>query len=130
MFATLAALVVVAHLGFAAFAAFGGALVLRWPRLAWVHLPCVAWAAYVELSGRLCPLTPLEQSLRQRAGLESYSGDFVAHYIFPLLYPEGLTREAQVALGIVVIALNAAAYTIAIRRRASGRRRGEKGVRP
>jgi hypothetical protein len=130
MFATLAALVVVAHLGFAVFAAFGGTLVLRWPRLAWVHLPCVAWAAYVELSGRLCPLTPLEQSLRQRAGLESYSGDFVAHYIFPVLYPDGLTRGAQVALGIVVIALNLAAYTVVIRRRAHRHRRTAGHVGP
>lgn len=117
MFALLAALVVVAHLVFVVFAALGGALVLRWVRLAWVHLPCVAWAVYVEFSGRICPLTPLEQSLRQRAGLESYSGDFVAHYIFPVLYPEGLTREAQIAIGIGVVALNIAAYAVVLRRR-------------
>jgi hypothetical protein len=121
MYAILAALVVVAHVAFVLFAALGGALALRWPRVAWVHLPCVAWAAYVELSGRICPLTPLEQSLRQRAGLESYSGDFVAHYVFPLLYPEGLTREAQVAIGIVVIALNIAVYFVVLRRRAKHR---------
>jgi hypothetical protein len=106
----LAALVVVAHLLFVVFATIGGVLAVRWPRIAWVHLPCAAWAAFVEFSGRICPLTPLENALRQRAGLDSYSGDFVANYIFPVLYPEGLTRDAQITIGSFVVLLNVTAY--------------------
>src|SRR5687767_13714751 len=98
MLVTLAVLVVVAHLAFVLFATLGGVLAARWPAIAWVHVPCAAWAAFVEFSGRICPLTPLENALRQRAGLEAYSGDFVATYIFPVLYPEGLTRDAQLAI--------------------------------
>jgi hypothetical protein len=117
LFAALAALVVAAHLGFVVFAACGGLAVLRLPRLAWLHLPAAAWAAYVELSGRICPLTPLEATLRARAGLEPYSGDFVARYVFPVLYPEGLTRDAQILAGTVVIAVNLVVYGVLIRRR-------------
>ena len=108
--AWLAAFVVALHLAFVVFVMLGGALVLRWPRVAWVHVPCVAWAVFVEWSGRICPLTPLENALRRRAGLDLYSGDFIAHYVFPVLYPEGLTRETQWAIGAGVIAVNAAAY--------------------
>ena len=109
-YAVLATLVVAAHLAFVVFATVGGALVLRWPRVALVHLPAAAWAIFVEFTGRLCPLTPLENALRRRAGLGEYSGDFVANYIFPVLYPDGLTREAQVAIGSVVLVLNVVAY--------------------
>jgi hypothetical protein len=108
--AVLATLIVVAHLLFVVFATVGGVLAVRWPRIAWVHLPCATWAAFVEFSGRICPLTPLENALRQRAGLDSYSGDFVANYIFPVLYPEGLTRDAQIAIGSFVVVLNVIAY--------------------
>jgi hypothetical protein len=114
--ATLATLVVVVHILFVAFATLGGLLALRWPAIAWVHVPCAAWAAFVEFSGRVCPLTPLENTLRRRAGLEDYSGDFVANYIFPVLYPEGLTRDAQTAIGAFVVALNVFAYGWVIRR--------------
>ena len=120
-FALLAALTVVVHVLFVLFAAAGGLLVVRWPRVAWVHLPAAAWAVFVELSGRICPLTPLENELRGRAGLQPYSGDFVASYVFPVLYPEGLTRDIQVWIGLGVLVVNAAAYAWVIRVR---RRRG------
>jgi len=105
-----AAAIVVVHLAFVLFAATGGILALRWPRVAFLHLPAVAWAAYVELAGRICPLTPLENRLRAGGGLDGYTGDFVAEYLFPILYQEGLTREAQMVLGVSLIAANAAIY--------------------
>jgi hypothetical protein len=106
----LADLVLVAHLAFVAFAVLGGLLVLRRPALAWVHLPCVAWAAFVELAGLVCPLTPLEVRLRMLGGATGYAGDFVGHYVTALLYPAGLTRGVQVALGALVLALNLVVY--------------------
>lgn len=115
--ATLAAAVVLVHLLFVAFAVGGGLLSIRWPRVAWVHLPAAAWAAFVELSGRVCPLTPLEQLLRQKAGLEPYAGDFVAAYLFPVLYPEGLTRNAQFASAGMVVVANVIAYFFVLRRK-------------
>jgi hypothetical protein len=113
----LADLLVVLHLAFVVFVVAGGLLVLRWPRLAWVHLPAAAWGAIVEVTGWICPLTPAENWLRQRAGLDVYTGDFVTRYILPALYPEGLTRESQLLMGGVVIALNAVVYALVIRRR-------------
>lgn len=118
----LADLVLVAHLAFVAFVVLGGLLALRRPALAWVHLPCVGWASFVELAGLVCPLTPLEVRLRMLGGGTGYAGDFVGHYVTALLYPAGLTRGVQVALGGFVVALNLVVYwrLIAARRRRSG----------
>lgn len=105
----LADVVVAAHLLFVAFVVFGGLFALRWPRVAWVHLPAAAWGAWVELAGRVCPLTPLEDRLRLAAG-ERGGGDFVERLLLPLLYPGWLTRELQLALGAAVVAVNVAVY--------------------
>lgn len=110
----LATAVVLAHLLFVAFVMAGGVLALRWRKVAYLHLAAVAWAIYVEWSGAICPLTPLENSLRAAAGLEAYAGDFVAEYVFPLLYPDGLTRRAQLVIGIVVLAVNSIVYAAVI----------------
>ena len=115
----LADLVVVAHIAFVLFVVIGGLLVVKWPRLAWIHVPAAAWGAAVELAGRVCPLTPLEQLLRGRAGAAAYEGDFIARYLLPVLYPEGLTREVQLALGTAVIVINGAFYVAAFRKRSA-----------
>lgn len=113
----LAAAIVAIHGAFVAFAAFGCLLALRWPLIGCLQIPAAGWAAYVEFSGKICPLTPIEQALRERAGLAAYSGDFVARYIFPMLYPEGLTREAQFAIGGLVVLVNAGMYGWLVYRR-------------
>lgn len=110
MYALLADLVVVVHFAFIAFAVGGGLLGLRWPRLAWLHLPAVAWAGLISLFAWTCPLTPLEDRLRVLAGEDSYSGDFVTRHVLPLIYPTELTREIQVLLGVGVVGLNLAVY--------------------
>ena len=115
----LATAVVVLHVAFVLFVVFGSIWVLRRPKAAYAHLAAVVWAVYVEWSGAICPLTPLENSLRATAGLQAYAGDFVANYIFPLLYPDGLTRTAQFVIGLVVLAVNVGAYTVLIRRRST-----------
>jgi hypothetical protein len=122
VYAVLAGAVVLLHLGFVVFAAGGGLLALRWPRAAWVHVPAASWAAFIEFSGGICPLTPLEGALRARAGLDHYEGDFVARYLFPMLYPEGLDRNVQVALGVAVVALNVGLYSFVYISRGSRRR--------
>ena len=112
----LADFVVLIHFLFVAFVALGGLLVLRWRRLAWLHLPAAAWGVAIEFFGWICPLTPLENALRERAGESTYHGDFVSRYLMPVIYPEGLTREAQVTLGLLALVFNLAIYTLAIRR--------------
>ena len=109
--------VLAAHLAFVLFVVCGGLLVLRTPRLAWLHLPAVAWGAFVELSGSICPLTPLEVMLRRGAGEAGYGGDFIEHYLVSLIYPAGLTRELQMALGAAALLLNLIVYFILWRRR-------------
>ncbi len=119
----LADLLVVLHLLFVAFVGLGGLLVLRWPRLAWLHLPAALWGVGIELTGRICPLTPLERELRRRAGESAYQGDFVSHYLLPVLYPRGLTRAAQVWLAVLVVGVNLAIYAVVLTRRRSTARR-------
>lgn len=111
---------------FIAWVVLGALAVWRRPRLAWAHLPCTAWGAWVELAGWVCPLTPLEQRLRLAAGEAGYAGSFVEHYLSAAIYPEGLTRELQLGLGLAVLGLNAALYAAMgwRGRRAAGGRTG------
>jgi hypothetical protein len=121
MYALLADLVLVLHLAFVLFVALGALLVWKWRGLAWVHLPAAAWGAAIEFAGWICPLTPLENRLRALAGEAAYEEDFIARYLLPVIYPTGLTREAQIALGLIVVVVNAAIYAaILLRRRAPG----------
>lgn len=106
----LADLVLLLHAAFVAFVMFGGLLVVRWPRAAWLHLPLVAWGAGIEFLGGICPLTPLENHWRHLAGEQGYAGGFVEHYVVAALYPDGLTRNVQLVLGLLVLAVNAAIY--------------------
>jgi len=117
MYALAAVLFLAAHLAFVLFVVFGAVLVLRRPRLAWLHLPAAAWGVFIELTGRGCPLTLLENLLRLRAGLDGYAEGFLEHYILWLLYPEGLTRTLQFALAGVVLAINGVLYAFIWRRR-------------
>lgn len=108
----LADLTVILHITFIAFVMCGGWLALRQPRLAWLHVPAVLWGAWIEVAGWLCPLTPLENWLRRRAGEAAYETSFVEQYLLPVLYPAALTRELQVALGVLVVIVNAVPYAI------------------
>jgi hypothetical protein len=103
-------LVVVIHLLFVLFVILGGLLVLRWRFCAWIHIPAVFWAALIEFSGWICPLTPLENELRIKSGSSGYSTGFVEHYIIPLLYPSQLTRKIQVFLGMLILVMNLMIY--------------------
>jgi hypothetical protein len=113
----LADVVLVFHLLFVVFAVAGGLLALRWPRTAWLHLPVLAWAATVEFTGWICPLTPLENSLRRLGGEAGYAGGFIEHYAVALLYPAALTRDVQMLLGAGLVAFNVAVYALVLRRR-------------
>ena len=118
----LADATVALHAAFIVFVVAGGLLVSRNARWALLHLPAVAWVAWLEFTGAICPLTPLENALRRRAGEAGYPGGFVEHYVLPLLYPAGLTPGVQAWLGAFVVALNAAIYAVAIARRRRSRR--------
>jgi Protein of Unknown function (DUF2784) len=116
VFRLLADITVVVHLAFVVFVLFGALLVVRWPRVAWLHVPAVAWGAWVEFAGWLCPLTPLENWLRTKSGAAAYNSSFVEHYLLPLLYPASLSRELQWALGSIVLLVNAGLYLVVLRR--------------
>jgi len=120
-FSFAAAAVLLLHLAFVVFVAFGALPVARWPRLAWLHLPAAAWGFYIEASGRGCPLTALENVLRVRAGFEGYGESFVEHYLLRLIYPGSLTRELQLALAVGVVAINLLLYGWVLLKRARRR---------
>ena len=114
-------LIVLLHFAFILFVVAGGFLALKWRRLAWLHVPAAIWGALIEFTGWVCPLTPLENLLRQASGKPGYPGDFTEHYILPLIYPVDLTREIQLVLGLGVVILNAAVYWLWF---AQGKKRG------
>jgi hypothetical protein len=110
LYQTLATLVALTHFAFILFVILGGLLVLRWPALKWVHLPAAIWGALIEIGGWICPLTILENALLRRAGAAGYDGGFVAHHIFRIIYPNGLTRGMEFTIAAIVIAVNVAVY--------------------
>ena len=111
-----AGFVVIVHAAFVVFVVAGGLLVLRWPRVSWIHLPAALWGALIEFQGWVCPLTPIEQRLWDQAGRHGYDGGFIDHYIAPVLYPTGLTRNTQIVLGLLLVGVNVAVYGVAILR--------------
>jgi hypothetical protein len=113
----LADLTLLLHLGFILFVAAGAVLVLRWPRLAFAHVPCAVWGIYTALTGTICPLTPLEVHLRRLGGQAGYEGGFIQHYVERLVYPPGITAGQLALLGGAALAVNIAVYAALIRRR-------------
>jgi hypothetical protein len=116
-FRLLADATVLLHLAFVLFVVCGGLLVLWRPWIAWIHVPAAVWGAWVEFSGWICPLTPLENWLRTQGGRTTYDSSFVDYYIVPTLYPASLTRDTQLVFGGFVVVVNAVAYAIVLRRR-------------
>jgi len=98
------------HLAFILFVVFGALLVARYPRVAWLHGPSVLWGGVAAMRGWVCPLTPLENRLRERAGAEGYDMGFIEHYLMPLIYPSGLTANLQMAMGVGVLVINLVVY--------------------
>jgi hypothetical protein len=119
--------VMLAHFLFIAFALLGSLLLIKWPRLIWLHVPAFAWGIYIEVTGNYCPLTTLENRYRALAGESTYGEGFITHYLAPIIYPEGFTRGwAWVALA-VLLTVNAIGYGIFIARR---RRQRQLAVSP
>jgi len=106
----LATVVVLVHMAFVAFVVAGGVLALRWPRVAWVHLPAALWGTLITLVGVICPLTPLENWLRVRGGGAPYNTGFLEHYLLPILYPAAMTRGLEIATGVFVVGVNVLVY--------------------
>jgi hypothetical protein len=117
LYSALANAVLVLHAAFVVFVLFGGLLALRWRRLPWLHLPSVLWVILIELNGWICPLTPLENRLREAAGAQGYSGGFIEQYLLPLVYPPGLTPGLQALFAAIVSGVNIAVYSLLWRTR-------------
>ena len=117
VYSVLADVTLVVHLAFILFILFGGLAALRWRRAVWLHLPAAAWGVLIELFGWICPLTPLESWLRMQAGGQGYTQSFVEQYLLPIIYPAGLTRNVQLVLAGIVLAVNAVVYAFVWRTR-------------
>jgi hypothetical protein len=119
----LADLVLLLHLAFILFVVAGGLLALRWRWAPLVHLPAAVWGVFIEVSGGICPLTPLENALRQAAGSSAYPGSFIEHYLVPVVYPDSLSHPVQLVLAGLVVLVNGLVYLAVFRRRRARRRR-------
>lgn len=114
-FKLAASAIAIIHLLFIAFVILGGLLVLQWRKVAWLHVPAAVWGVLIELAGWYCPLTKYENYFLRRAGEAGYSDGFVAHHIFALIYPNGLTRGVEIVIGVLVLAVNLAVYVKILR---------------
>jgi hypothetical protein len=114
----LADALVVLHFAFILFVVLGALTVYRWPKMVWAHVPCALWGAWIEITGGICPLTPLEVRFRRLGGGYGYTGSFVDQYLVPLIYPSGLTRTHQLVVGSLVIVVNLGAYGLLVWRNA------------
>jgi len=122
-FGLLADVVVLAHMGFVLFVVLGGLAVYWRPWVLWWHVPAVLWGVGIEWAGAVCPLTLVENWLRNQAGEDGYAGDFIQQYLLPTLYPAGLTREIQIMLGVAALTINIAVYFWLWRRHCSSIKR-------
>jgi hypothetical protein len=113
----MADLIVVIHLLIVGFVIGGGVIVWKWKRSALIHLPIVAWVIFAECFHKTCPLTYLENWCRERGSMDVYQGDFVAHYLMPVLYPDALTPTIQIFIGVGVLLVNVTLYVIAFTRK-------------
>ncbi len=113
----LADALVVLHFGFILFVVLGALTAYRWPKMVWAHIPCALWGAWIELTGGICPLTPIEVRFRRMGGEEGYAGSFIEHYLVPIIYPSGLTRAHQSFLAGLVVTVNLGAYGFLLWRR-------------
>jgi hypothetical protein len=114
MYALLADGIVVLHLLFILFVVSGGFLALKWLKIVYLHIPAVVWGVYIEFSGKICPLTPLENWFRLNSGQIGYEGDFIERYIIPVIYPVNLTRDMQITLGVTALLINLLAYSLLV----------------
>ncbi len=110
LYSFLADAIVLLHLLFIVFVVSGGFLALKWRQLVYVHLPAVVWGVYIEFTGKICPLTPLENRYRLLSGELGYEGGFIERYLIPVIYPVNLTRDIQIALGFTALLINVGAY--------------------
>lgn len=127
MYSIAAHVVMLIHFAFVCFVVAGALLILKWPRLIYIHLPAMVWAVLLEFRSWICPLTPLEQVLRKAAGEQGYSTGFLEHYLLPILYPEGLTWDIQILLGSLLLAVNLIIYFFLGLRHLRKRQKQNKG---
>ncbi len=103
-------LVLVTHFLYILFALFGALLVIKYRWLAWLQIPAFIWAATVNVSHTVCPLTRLEVSLRKFAGDTPYQGDFIEHYLMPVIYPGPMTQGFIIGSAVAIVLGNIAIY--------------------
>jgi len=98
LYQNLANAVLISHVGIVLFilgglllTLLGGVLRWRWVKNFWfraLHLLGIGYIAMEAWLGIVCPLTTLEQWLRQKAGQASYEGDFIAHWMRQFMFYE------------------------------------------
>ena len=110
MYEFFANLTLIAHLIFILFVVIGGLIFFIFPKIIYMHLPALSWGIYIELTNSVCPLTYLENWFLYKGEFTPYSNNFINNYLIPIIYPEGLTNEIQIYLGISLIVINILIY--------------------
>ncbi len=122
-----ATILAILHFAFILFVAIGALLVLRWRWVMYLQLPAAIWGAVIEIAQWDCPLTRWENLALRRAGESGYSDGFIAHHLFGIIYPNGLSRGVEIAIAVFVTVVNSAVYHHVFHGR-NARRRGTNAV--
>ena len=115
MYEFFANLTLIVHLIFILYVVFGGLIFFIFSKTIFIHPPALLWGIYIELTNSVCPLTYLENWFLYQGGLTTYSNDFINNYLFPIIYPEGLTAEIQIYLGVSLIVINILIYGLILK---------------
>ena len=112
----LADAIVIVHAAYVAFVVdgliailIGGAMGWRWTRsLAFrvAHLAAIALVCIESIVGVMCPLTSLEDWMRERGGAATYPGDFVGYWAHRLIFynlPPWIFTTAYIAFAALVV---------------------------
>ena len=110
MYELAADLTLIIHFTFILFVIFGALLFFITTKIIFIHFPALIWGTYIELTNSICPLTYLENWFLHKANLTTYSEGFIQNYLVPIVYPENLTKDLQIYLGIGLIVLNIIIY--------------------
>ena len=104
-----AALVLLIHLAWIFFVIIGAWFTRGRPWLTMLHLASLVWGVAVELGPWPCPLTLMENALEAHAGMATFSGSFLVHYLDRIVYPN-LSIELITICGVAVCLLNLGVY--------------------
>jgi hypothetical protein len=98
----LAIAVIALHFGYLAYLVVGGFLAWRWPLSFASHLIAVAWGVLIIAAKAPCPLTWLQNTLREQGGRRRLDMSFIDTYVRGVFFPPDHEIAARALVALIV----------------------------